>query len=290
MSAFSEEWLNLRAPFDRAARSATLARRFADAVRTRTPASMRIIDLASGNGASFMALAPTIAVDQSWRLVDSDPRLLAAQAGTIVQWAESKGWTVRRIGDGLQVEADSACWQVRSLNLDLSRDLETLALADFHGITTSAFLDLVSASWIDRLCTLLARHRVPLLAALTVDGRRDWHPALPADKSIEAAFCRHQMGDKGFGPALGERAVPYLVRRIADHGYATQTAPSDWQIAPTHRTMLLRMVTESVRVAKEVEPERAAEFDTWVVRREAQIDVSALMLAVGHVDALALPG
>ena len=42
-----------------------------------------------------------------------------------------------------------------------------------------------------------------VLAVLTVDGRRDWTPALPADERLLAAFRRHQAGDKGFGASLG---------------------------------------------------------------------------------------
>jgi len=289
MNSFSEQWLQLRAPFDSAARSTALIGRFRDVLRTDHHGTIRLVDLAAGSGAGCRALAPEIGCDQDWLLVDGDPQLFAAQTPVIGRWAQEAGWEVLPSAEGVRIDTGSARWLIRSLQLDLAQSLETLQLTDCHGVTTSAFLDLVSADWIDRLCALLSRHRLPLLAMLTVDGRRTWHPTLPADAIMEAAFRRHQAGDKGFGPALGERAAPYLAQRICAHGYAVQTAPSDWRIGTSHHEMLLRMVTESATVAKEVAPECHPDVDAWVRARRTQIGANGLALAVGHLDVLAVP-
>src|SRR4030095_523895 len=102
--------------------------------------------------------------------------------------------------------------------LDLAQCLEQIDSAACDGITTSAFLDLVSAAWLDRLCGLLTRYARPLLAMLKGDGRRVGHPSQSGDVSIHDAFLRQQTGDKGFGPALGCLAVNHLAGSLTARG------------------------------------------------------------------------
>lgn len=287
MSGFSPDWLRRREPFDAAARDKDLARRFGVALDRGQSGPRRIVDLAAGSGANFRVLAPLLGGDQDWLLVDHDPLLIATQAAEIARWAAHAGWRCENSDGGLLVETGTACWRVRTRQLDLAQDLAQLALDDVDGVTTTAFLDLVSAAWLDRLADALARAKRPLLATLTVDGRRVWNPALPADARIQAAFQQHQTGDKGFGPALGSGATAYLADRLMAAGYAVQTAHSDWRIAGEHREMLAQMVTESAAVAAEAAPADAALFTAWAKERQAQVADGTLTLEVGHLDLLA---
>ena len=148
---------------------------------------------------------------------------------------------------------------------------------------------LVSTAWLDRLSDVLARSGLPLLATLTVDGRREWHPKLPADVRVDHAFRRHQSGDKGFGCAHGGLATGYLAQRLAARGYDVTTAPSDWRIGADHREMLVPMVEESAAVALEMEPAAAALFAAWSAQRKTQIHAGLLSLEVCHLDLLAIP-
>ena len=289
MNKFAADWLQRRAPFDAAARSRDLAVRFGSALAGVSGAPRRVVDLAAGSGANFIALAPLIPGDQDWLLIDNDALLLAAQGSEIAGWCERAGWRCRKIGGDLEIDAGTGFWRVRSQCLDLAQSLEQIDFAACDGITTAAFLDLVSAAWLDRLLGLLVHHARPLLAMLTVDGRRLWRPAHPVDARIDDAFARHQARDKGFGPALGARAVPYLAEGLARNGYAASTAPSDWQIGTVHTGMLLQMVQESAAVASETEPAAAALFTEWSAERRGQVGAGTLTLSVGHLDLLALP-
>jgi hypothetical protein len=286
MSGFDANWLARRELFDIAARDADLARRFGAALRDEHRPS-RIVDLAAGTGASLRALAPHLPGDQDWLMVDRDPLLIAAQADAIACWAQQRGWQCRGIDGGIEIDNGTARWRARALQLDLALELDALDLAACDGVTTTAFLDLVSAAWLDKLCMLLARSRVPLLAALTVDGRRVWNPPLAADARINDAFSRHQARDKGFGPALGRRAAAHLADRLAGEGYDVATARSDWRIGREHRDILLAMIEETAAVACEVEPAEAACYTDWARKRRAQTE-DGLSLAIGHVDLLAL--
>jgi hypothetical protein len=332
MSGFDAGWLALREPFDAAARDATLARRFIDAVvvrasqraagggsvagsasvssapataRTRPsswrPGAARIVDLAAGTGANLRVLAPRLPGDQDWLLVDHDPDLIAAQAGALGRWAVAQGWQCRVAEGGLLIDAGRAQWRVRARRLDLQAAFDQLHLGSFDGVTTTAFLDLVSDAWLERLADRIVAAGVPLLATLTVDGRREWQPAAEGDAAIGAAFERHQQGDKGFGASLGPAAADAMLAKLAARGYRTESASSDWRIEAGDAAMLLRMVDECAAVARSVlstegapagkadQVDQVDQVDHWAMLRRQQASEGRLTLRVGHRDMVALP-
>jgi len=291
MSGFSADWLRLREPFDQAARSRALAAGFKAALGRRKGLPWRIVDLACGSGANFRALAPGLEGDQTWLMVDHDPRLLAAQRTEIARWASQRGWSCQEARDGrLEIDTGTARWQVHGRPLDLARSLEDLDLATCDGLVTTAFLDLVSAAWLNRLATRLTQTPRPLLATLSVDGRRMWRPAHPADPLVAEAFLAHQDGDKGFGPSLGVQAVPHLAERLAAAGCRVDTEASDWQIGPEHPELLLTLAREAATVAAQTRPAEASAVGAWLADRSAGIREGTVSLSVGHLDLLAVPG
>lgn len=286
---FSADWLRLREPLDLAARSEALALGFKAALNPRPREAVRLIDLAAGSGANFRALAPVLQADQDWILIDHDPLLLAAQRAEIAAWALQRGWQCMDEGGVLRIDAGTACWQLRGQQLDLARDLERIDLSWCDGLLTTAFLDLVSAAWLDRLGTLLAEARRPLLATLTVDGRRTWHPPHKADGFVTEAFLVHQAGDKGFGDSLGERATAHLAKGLEARGYRVTRQASDWHMGAAHAEVLMTMAREAAAVALEVAPSSAAAVSTWLAERLRQAGQGELSLEVGHLDLLAVP-
>ena len=290
MSGFTLAWLRQRAPFDRAARDAALARRFAAAVARGGNRPLRLLDLGAGAGANARSLAPVIGGDQDWLLIDDDPALLAAQAAEHLAWAAREGWAVARTGDSVVIHAGDARWRFAAQRLDLARHGAIDAIERCDGVTMAALADLVTAAWIDALVAQLKRRRLPLLSVLTVDGRREWHPAAPEDALIRGAFTRHQRSDKGFGPALGADAPAYLAARLTAAGYAVSTAPSDWHVGGEERDALAAIVAGEARAAGEMQPDAAAALAAGHARRAAELAAGALSLRVGHRDVLGLPG
>jgi hypothetical protein len=288
MTGFSPDWLAQREPLDAAARDAGLAHEFAAAIAD-TP--RRIIDLGAGTGANLRLLAPLIGGDQDWLLIDNDPALLIAQRREIARWAAQHGWSLSEEATGAtEITVGTARWRVRSKQLDLQASLEQLALQDCDGLTTTAFLDLVSVDWIDRLCLMLARSPRPFLATLSVDGQRWWQPAMTDDLRLRQAFEHHQLGNKGFGAALGIGAVDEMAVRLDRLDFTVCTARSDWQIAGGHPGLLRQMIDEALTVGCELEPGAASAFADWAARRHAQAATGMLRLTIGHRDLLALPG
>jgi len=251
---FDADWLALREPFDAAARSIDLAKRFAAAM----PARPRILDLGAGTGSLFRWLAPIIGREQSWLLADSDATLLERAR---VPMAEP-------------------------LIVDLSRALEALPFDAVDGVVCSALLDLVSEPWLYRLAAAL---RTPLLACLSVDGRDAFLPRHGLDRIVLRAFRRDQGRDKGFGPALGPRAPQVLHAALAARGFTLASAASDWRIPPTATAMLHELIHGHARASAQHLPARRAAIAAWHFLRLQQADRGRLAIRIGHRDSLALP-
>lgn len=293
MSGFDALWLAQREPFDLAARSTRLEQGFAGALRAHARAggdTVRLLDLGGGTAANFRALAPRLGGDQHWLLCDYDPLLLAGAMRSITQWANDHGWECSRSAAAVVVRSGGARWSLETREINLARELESLAAESVDGVTTTAFLDLVSLPWLERLADWIAGSGLPLLATLTVDGRRRWTPFLDSDLILDEAFRRHQAGDKGFGQSVGPGAAQALASMFEARGVACETETSDWRIGAQAPAMLRRMASEAAMVALEVRPEQRPVVDAWVAERDRLIALGAASLTVGHCDLLALPG
>ncbi len=260
METFAETWLRLREPHDHAARSAPLARRFLAAL----PASPRVLDLAAGTGSNARYLASLGCRRVEWVLADSDRALLAV--------------------------ADAGTGRVDRMVADLARPDMGLDLTAVDGVTAAAFGDLVSAAWMARFARGVARLRLPVLLALSVDGRITWVPEDPDDAMVQRLFRRDQARDKGFGPALGEAAPWRLASILRRHGYRVRMRRSDWHIGPEDRAMLDRMIDGVAAAASAAAPpDPHGAIAGWSERRRARAAAGRLRLSVGHRDCLALP-
>ncbi len=290
MSGFSADWLKLREGADLAARDPHLARRFAAALSRRPGQPLRLLDLGAGTGANCRALLPRIGGNQDWVLIERARDLIAAQAEAFTVWARRQGYPILAGGGRIAITAGTATWNVTSLPLDLVREEDALAALEADGVTASALFDLVSNGWVTRFAALLGRKAPPLLAVLTVDGRRLWQPPLAEDEIVAAGFRRHQQRDKGFGAALGGDAPRLLAQALTAHGFTVATAVSDWRLGSADSLLLDALVEGEAEAAQAASPADAAAIAAWREQRQAQLRDRKLTLTLGHCDLLALPG
>jgi SAM-dependent methyltransferase len=265
MSGFSAEWLALREPFDLRARNLQVL----DAVGALLGShpSVRIADFACGTGSTVRALHARLPARQHWDLVDNDPRLLAiarhaVPAGTI---------------------------ELNAIQLDLSKDVETILQTSVDLVTMSALLDLVSEAWLRGFLHAVAARTLPVYAALTYDGRIDLSPADPFDTAIISAFNAHQGTDKGFGAALGPAAARATIAAFEAPGYKVVCGNSDWSIAPDDRTMQIELLGGWAGAAGDIKTLADADIAGWLARRTRLVSDGHSSMRVGHVDLLALP-
>jgi SAM-dependent methyltransferase len=235
-----------------AARSTTLADAFAAGAR-------RIVDLASGTGANIRFLAPRLPLASDWLAVDNDPRLLAALA-------------------------PAAGARVSTLQLDLAQKLDELPLPGGDLVTASALLDLASAPWLARLAGRCADAGSDVLFALTYDGRIEWSPGDEGDERVRELINRHQLGDKGFGAALGPGAAAAAVSAFSALGYEVRTARSDWTLGPESPALQAALISGWALAAAEVAPADGDALGEWAKRRGTHVAAGTSRLRVGHLD------
>ena len=265
MSGFSAQWLTLREPYDLAARNPAVLDVMLAAFHGQ--ASVSVVDLACGTGATLRALGTHLPSRQNWRLVDNDLGLLAAAS------------TLGRPPDVA----------VTARTVDLARDLELALDGPVDLITTSALLDLVSAEWLDRLVIEAAARRLPVYAALSYDGRVTFEPADAFDADIVAAVNRHQRGNKGFGPALGPDAAAAAAKAFRQVGYSFVDGRSDWALGPDDRGIQKEVSRGFADAARELRDLPDAGISDWLARRGEWVAAGRSAMRVGHVDFFALP-
>ena len=274
-SGFSTAWLRMREPYDRAARSTELVTHFVRSLPAKGP--LHLIDLATGLGSGIRYVAPRLGRPHRWTAIDHDALLLEALPDEMTRW----------ITDRARQGLPPVDYKVETATLDL-RDLRGLDWRP-QGVTTQALLDLVSRDWLVALADWLADRRLPLIAALTVDGRVSWSPADTDDKPVQAAFRTHQHGDRGFGESPGPNAVQELSRLLRSRGYDVLTARADWSIPAGASVMLTEMLDGTARAAVESDSISKPLVRSWHDRRLRQIQAKRLSLSVGHLDLVAIP-
>ncbi len=280
MSTFSREWLGLREPADAAARNASVANTMAARFAQRD--SLSVVDLGCGTGANLRATAPLLPHQQSWRLIDSDPSLLEFARVSLESWADE----AKTQGTQLQIRKGNATITVDFECIDLTSHLEK-ALSPASGnvpglVTASAFFDLVSERFIQKLAGQCAQIKAAFYTVLTYNGVQRWNPHRPADNQIASAVHQHQLRDKGFGPAAGPMAASHLSDQFRLNGYLVTEGDSPWVLGRNDRMLIEELMHGQATAAAETGLVDAKTLESWVKvqRSGAQI---------GHTDTFAVP-
>ncbi len=289
MSGFSPEWLALREPFDAAARSAALiAELRAHIVKGTAAAPLAVVDLGAGAGSNLRYLAPLLGGVQRWRLADHDRSLLDAALVTTHAWAKRRGDEVMQTAAALEIRGAAFACEIRCEPVDLA-DVTAAPLPAGGLVTAAALLDLVSRDWLDRLAQRCRAARAAVALALTYDGRTTAKPSEPEDAAVLALFNRHQLFDKGLGPALGMRAAAAAEAAFDAHGYELRVATSDWLVEPAEHALQLALLEGWLGAALEIAPESRLALTSWFERRRAHVLAGRSSLSVGHVDLVGWP-
>jgi hypothetical protein len=253
------DWLALREAVDHTARSETLTRALANALPVARP--LRILDLATGTGSNIRFLASRLPAPQAWTAVDRDRSLLA------------------HVPPGV----DTRCMELGSLD-------DQALFDEFHLVTASALLDLVSPDWIAQLAERCRRAGAAVLCALNYNGWSSCTPADADDAFVLEQFNRHQRAnDKGFGRAAGPAAGAVATSAFAERGYEVRTERSDWNLTPEMDALQTSLIEGWAHATSEIAPAAAERIDAWLGRRLSHVRQRRSRITVGHVDVAAWP-
>ena len=285
---FDGDWLELREPFDAAARDEGLARLLASRLPKQRP---HLLDLGAGTGSLTRWLGHYIRRPHGWTLADSDPELMERAFDDTADAAEEMGWRATFPSKRtLLVHTPHGAWRIEGVLTDLGRAPAGLPLANVHAVTCSALCDLVSAAWVERIAAALAARRLPFYAALNVSGRERWVPPHPGDALVARGFGRDQRRDKGFGgPALGTAAPGAIAAAFSARGYAVHRAASPWVIHRREGEMAGELAMGHAAAAALHERRERRKVLDWQEDRLDQAADGRLAVTVPHEDVLCLP-
>ena len=263
MSKFSSEWLELREPVDHAARSEEIVSALCHYFLNDR--QLIIADIGGGTGSTQRVLSPAMPQELAWHVLDNDPDLI------------------------LEARNKPGGENTTFSSVDLANSITPVFEPVPDLVATSAFLDLVSLTWLEILVSEITHRRIPFYAALSYDGRLRCHPTHPLDDEIFAAFNKHQKTDKGFGPALGPDAAKSAKKLFENCGYTVFEAESNWEAGPQHADFLSHLIHGWHNAACEIREAEQSEFGTWLSSREEEINIGKLSVFTGHKDLLAVP-
>jgi hypothetical protein len=283
---FSADWLVLREKLDQQARNRVLA----EALAGRLKEHPHLLDLGAGTGSLFRFMAPIIGRPQTWIFADADETLLHAAVERTAEWGERNGLEVisrQRPGKlSLSLGTSTGKWHIETLVTDLGQVPHGLPLDGVDAVVCSALLDLTSRAWMARLFAVL---RVPFYAGMSVNGHDAWVPRHSADRVVRTAFRRDQRRDKGLGSALGNDSGDTALRLLADLGFQTRKAASDWRIPGSARTVTRRLAQMTSSSALQSMPALTGKIAEWTSARLRQAAKGRLSIRIGHFDTLGFP-
>jgi SAM-dependent methyltransferase len=273
---FSPEWLHLREQADTRARNSEIAESVSAHFALRD--QVTIVDLGCGTGSNLRATAQLLPSRQTWTLADHDLDLIANAKTELRRWADRSDDN----GECLRLHKGHALIDVTFTMCDLAQDLANVLGDAPNLITASAFFDLVSTDFIRRIVKAAAERNAALYALLTYNGRQKWTPHRPTDNQMIAAFHRHQMRDKGFGPAAGPLAAAELADQLKMSGYTVLEGESPWILDRNDRMLIDELVRGHAMAVSETGTVDLKTIETWVkVQRTGAV--------VGHTDIFAVP-
>ncbi|MDC0434401.1 class I SAM-dependent methyltransferase [bacterium] len=284
---FSESWLELREPADHAARSTAVLDKLVHWRKSHD--TLRVMELGAGTGSNLRYLMPALGHDQHWLLMDNDAALLEHLPKLMQQFTDTHHAQLTGNSDCLFVEHANFSARITTRVIDLASQLDQLMQQETHLLTASALLDLTSAAWLDQLASIVHQHQCACLFALNYNGTIDWQPVSESDAAVSNLLNRHQLGEKGFGAALGPAAGSYFADQLQHSNNKVVVESSDWQIDESMAALQLAIIEGWAPAAIEQDSGAAGQIDTWFEQRKAWITEGVSRLSVGHNDVLALP-
>ena len=278
VSGFDPTWLALREPADHRSRNQDVADALAARFALRD--SVNVVDLGCGTGSNLRAMAELLPKNQSWTLVDHDPALLTAARSTLAGWADQ---ATQNANGALSLNFRDRAIHVRFVQFDLNDELGDIFDPTPDLVTAAAFFDLASQSFIERLIRAVVSRQAIFYTVLTYNGIQHWTPRRPADNQMTSAFNRHQVTDKGLGPAAGPMAPDLLADQFKMAGYSILEGDSPWQLSAPGDAKLI--VDLAVGFADAVAETGQVDDKTLAAWRA----VARTCAFVGHTDTLALP-
>jgi hypothetical protein len=233
-------------------------------------ASLDILDLHAGTGATLRALAPLLAPDQAWTLYARDAAEEALARDHLTRWAPA----ARVTEDGLFIDRQGQKIAVRFKLHDVVAAGGKLAEPPPSLVVIDDDLMRYPAAVIRMLVAVLADRRSVMHARLIYDGRLKLMPHHAADGAFTAALHRRFMRDSGHGEAMGPQAANELSEQLRLSEYSVIEGPSHMHLRAAEAPLIRAVQTELAEAQRIVAKGHDVMIDAWLARPRATLEIS----------------
>ena len=272
MEKFSSDWLSLREQEDLLARNTNVLECVKNYLRNEQ--RLNILDIGCGTGATMRVLQPEFTQPQHWTLLDADKELLV-QAQCLNQ---------PLVYDS-HITMKTEC-------VDLTEDFGFLQ-RKCSIVTATAFLDLVSESWIQKFAQALKDNNHSFYCSITPTCSIELTPAVSLDDRVISAFNTHRYTNKGFGLSLGGDAAKYTLEIFQNLGYQLTSAFDTWgnrhpnkAFCKKFNLQLIEGISQAASLTKLLD---SLELEYWTKSRVDSIQNDEFEISFEILDFFAAP-
>lgn len=233
-------------------------------------ASLDVLDLHAGTGATLRALAPLLAPDQAWTLYARDAAEEALARDHLTRWAPA----ARVTEDGLFIDRQGQKIAVRFKMHDVVAAGGKLAEPPPSLVVIDDDLMRYPAIVIRMLVAVLADRRSVMHARLIYDGRLKLMPHHAADGAFTAALHRRFMRDAGHGEAMGPQAANELSEQLRLSEYSVIEGPSHLHLRAAEAQLIRAVQKELAEAQRIVAKGHDVMIDAWLARPRATLEIS----------------
>ena len=233
-------------------------------------ASLDVLDLHAGTGATLRALAPLLAPDQAWTLYARDAGEEALARDHLTRWDPA----ARVTEDGLFIDRQGQKIAVRFKLHDVVVAGGKLAEPPPSLVVIDDDLMRYPAVVIRKLVAILADRRSVMHARLVYDGRLRLMPHHAADGAFTGALHRRFMRDTGHGEAMGPQAANELSEQLRLSDYSVIEGPSHLHLRAAEVPLIRAVQKELAEAQRIVAKGHDAMIDAWLARPRATLEIS----------------
>ncbi|RMG58055.1 MAG: class I SAM-dependent methyltransferase [Bacteroidetes bacterium] len=287
--SYEPDWLEVRYPYDEAARHAGVEAAARAWLARQTP-PWQLVDVGAGHGANFRYYLDRLEGAQDWTLVEQDPALVAAARNRILALAAARSWAVEENDGTLALAGGPHPVRVRLVTGSLLELGRWVNLRQTQLVLANAVFDLFTPAQFESFAAELARSQTALFMTLNYTGM-DYAPPSRADRLVTGLYEAHMNRPRASGRGMGKYGPEQMAAILQSQGFHLTEGESIWQVPPGHQVMqrfLLGFMGEAIPELP-LSPRLRGVFADWLSEKRTQSANDQLKIRVMHMDTLALP-
>jgi hypothetical protein len=296
---FQEEWLDIRYPFDTAARNPKVHAQFEDHFFGYD--QLRLWDIGSGTGNNFRYWFTKLVMPQTWSFIELNEELGKRSIEKVKEYVNAeKRWKTYEVEGILKfakiepnfnpvTPLDTITVGCRKQSfLEIPFGKEGLLHPDV--LLANAVFDLLTPEMFEEFAGKLIDHKIPLLSTINFEGM-EFEDGTYQDKYYTNCYIQHMNRIQDYGRTLGSDCNEFAKSFYEKRGIKHIFGQSNWQIKETDSALLLATLNYMSEAVPEMLPndQEKHHFQDWLADKRRQVHEKKVRLIVYHYDWFVCP-